>query len=69
MGQDITQLEQEQLDEIRTEIGFLSKEAHYMILCRLEKTLNFHYEDIQKKFGKIKDATPMVLEVLKNCGT
>lgn len=68
MGQDITQLEQEQLDEIRTEIGFLFQGSALYDSMSVRENLEFPLRRHTKKFGKIKDATPMVLEVLKSVG-
>ncbi|WP_396188242.1 ABC transporter ATP-binding protein [Flavobacterium sp.] len=68
MGQDMTQLEQEQLDEIRTEIGFLFQGSALYDSMSVRENLEFPLRRHTKKFGKIKDATPMVLEVLKSVG-
>ncbi|WP_374541707.1 ABC transporter ATP-binding protein [Flavobacterium sp.] len=68
MGQDMTLLEQEQLDEIRTEIGFLFQGSALYDSMSVRENLEFPLRRHTKKFGKIKDATPMVLEVLKSVG-
>ena len=54
MGQDMTQLEQEQLDEIRTEIGFLFQGSALYDSMSVRENLEFPLRRHTKKFGKIK---------------
>src|SRR5574343_564579 len=68
MGQDMTQLEQEQLDEIRTEIGFLFQGSALYDSMSVRENLEFPLRRHTKKFGKIKDTTPLVIEALESVG-
>lgn len=68
MGKNMMTLEQEELDEIRTEVGFLFQGSALYDSMSVRENLEFPLRRHTKKFGKIKDATPMVLEALKSVG-
>lgn len=68
MGHDISKLTQEQLDELRTEIGFLFQGSALYDSMSVRENLEFPLRRHTKKFGVIKDTTPLVLEALQNVG-
>lgn len=68
MGKEITNLEQEELDKIRTEVGFLFQGSALYDSMTVRENLEFPLRRHTKKFGEIKDTTPLVLEALNNVG-
>jgi len=68
MGKDIGTLEHEELDELRTEIGFLFQGSALYDSMTVRENLEFPLRRHTKKFGIIKDTTPLVLEALENVG-
>lgn len=68
MGKDIGKLEHEELDELRTEIGFLFQGSALYDSMTIRENLEFPLRRHTKKFGVIKDATPLVIEALENVG-
>jgi phospholipid/cholesterol/gamma-HCH transport system ATP-binding protein len=68
MGQDINNLEHWELDELRTEIGFLFQGSALYDSMTVRENLEFPLRRHTKKFGVIKDTTPMVMEALENVG-
>jgi len=68
MGQNINSLEHWELDELRTEIGFLFQGSALYDSMTVRENLEFPLRRHTKKFGVIKDTTPMVLEALENVG-
>jgi len=68
MGKDISQLNRDELDELRTEVGFLFQGSALYDSMTVRENLEFPLRRHKKKFGYIKDTTPMVLEALKNVG-
>ena len=66
MGKDISTLEQ--LDELRTEVGFLFQGSALYDSMTVRENLEFPLRRHTKKFGRIKDTTPMVMEALENVG-
>ena len=68
MGQNINNLEHWELDELRTEIGFLFQGSALYDSMTVRENLEFPLRRHTKKFGVIKDTTPMVLEALENVG-
>lgn len=68
MGKDISKLNHDELDELRTEVGFLFQGSALYDSMTVRENLEFPLRRHTKKFGKIKDATPMVLEALKSVG-
>ena len=68
MGKDISKLEHEELDELRTEVGFLFQGSALYDSMTVRENLEFPLRRHTKKFGKIKDTTPLVMEALENVG-
>lgn len=68
MGQDIVSLKQDKLDELRTEIGFLFQGSALYDSMTVRENLEFPLRRHTKKFGIIKDTTPLVMEALENVG-
>lgn len=68
MGKDISQLEHWELDELRTEIGFLFQGSALYDSMTVRENLEFPLRRHTKKFGEINDTTPMVMEALENVG-
>ena len=68
MGQNINNLEHSELDELRTEIGFLFQGSALYDSMTVRENLEFPLRRHTKKFGVIKDTTPMVMEALENVG-
>ena len=68
MNQEINNLEQEELDEIRTEIGFLFQGSALYDSMSVRENLEFPLRRHTKKFGEIEDTTPLVLEALESVG-
>ncbi len=68
MGKDINRLEHEELDELRTEIGFLFQGSALYDSMSIRENLEFPLRRHTKKFGVIQDTSPMVLEALENVG-
>lgn len=68
MGKDIQQLSQEALDELRTEVGFLFQGSALYDSMSVRENLEFPLRRHTKKFGIIKDTTPLVMEALESVG-
>jgi phospholipid/cholesterol/gamma-HCH transport system ATP-binding protein len=68
MGKDISELNQEELDDLRTEVGFLFQGSALYDSMTVRENLEFPLRRHKKKFGKIKDTTPLVMEALENVG-
>lgn len=68
MGKVINELEQDELDELRTEIGFLFQGSALYDSMSVRENLEFPLRRHTKKFGVIEDTTPMVMEALENVG-
>jgi phospholipid/cholesterol/gamma-HCH transport system ATP-binding protein len=68
MDEDISQLNHDELDELRTEVGFLFQGSALYDSMTVRENLEFPLRRHKKKFGKIKDTTPLVMEALKNVG-
>lgn len=68
MGKDINQLEHWELDELRTEIGFLFQGSALYDSMSVRENLEFPLRRHTKKFGIIEDTTPLVIEALENVG-
>lgn len=68
MNQEINNLEQEALDELRTEIGFLFQGSALYDSMSVRENLEFPLRRHTKKFGVIKDTTPLVMEALESVG-
>lgn len=68
MDKDISKLNHDDLDELRTEVGFLFQGSALYDSMTVRENLEFPLRRHKKKFGKIKDTTPLVMEALKNVG-
>lgn len=68
MGKDISELSQEELDDLRTEVGFLFQGSALYDSMTVRENLEFPLRRHKKKFGKIIDTTPLVMEALENVG-
>ena len=68
MGKNIKELEHWELDELRTEIGFLFQGSALYDSMSVRENLEFPLRRHTKKFGVIEDTTPMVMEALENVG-
>jgi len=68
MGKNIKELEHWELDELRTEIGFLFQGSALYDSMSVRENLEFPLRRHTKKFGVIEDTTPMVIEALENVG-
>lgn len=68
MNQEINNLEQEDLDELRTEIGFLFQGSALYDSMSVRENLEFPLRCHTKKFGVIEDTTPLVMEALESVG-
>jgi len=68
MDQEINNLEQEDLDELRTEIGFLFQGSALYDSMSVRENLEFPLRRHTKKFGIIEDTTPLVMEALESVG-
>ena len=68
MGKDISALNREELDDLRTEVGFLFQGSALYDSMTVRENLEFPLRRNKKKFGKITDTTPLVMEALENVG-
>ncbi|MFV8370621.1 ABC transporter ATP-binding protein [Flavobacterium sp. LB2R40] len=68
MGKDIRELDREELDDLRTEVGFLFQGSALYDSMTVRENLEFPLRRHKKKFGVIKDTTPLVMEALENVG-
>lgn len=68
MGKEISQLDRDELDELRTEVGFLFQGSALYDSMTVRENLEFPLRRHTKKFGFIKDTTPLVMEALENVG-
>lgn len=68
MNKEINTLEREAIDELRTEIGFLFQGSALYDSMSVRENLEFPLRRHTKKFGKIEDTTPLVMEALESVG-
>jgi len=68
MDEEINTLEREELDELRTEIGFLFQGSALYDSMSVRENLEFPLRRHTKKFGIIEDTTPLVTEALESVG-
>ncbi|WP_348813918.1 ABC transporter ATP-binding protein [Flavobacterium maritimum] len=68
MGKDISKLNRDELDELRTEVGFLFQGSALYDSMTVRENLEFPLRRHTKKFGEIEDTTPLVMEALENVG-
>ncbi|MFE3866636.1 ABC transporter ATP-binding protein [Flavobacterium sp. LS2P90] len=68
MGKEISELDRKELDDLRTEVGFLFQGSALYDSMTVRENLEFPLRRHTKKFGVIKDTTPLVMEALENVG-
>lgn len=68
MGKEINTLNQQELDYLRTEIGFLFQGSALYDSMSVQQNLEFPLRRHHEKFGHIGDATQLVLEALRSVG-
>ena len=68
MDKDVSHINQEELDEIRTEVGFLFQGSALYDSMSVRENLEFPLRRHTKKFGEIEDTIPMVMDALRNVG-
>ncbi|MBK8699207.1 MAG: ATP-binding cassette domain-containing protein [Saprospiraceae bacterium] len=68
MGKNIDDLDHDELDELRTEIGFLFQGSALYDSMSVRENLEFPLRRHTKKFGEINDASPLVMEALESVG-
>lgn len=68
MDKDMSNISAEDLNEIRTEVGFLFQGSALYDSMSVRENLEFPLRRHTKKFGQVKDTTPLVLEALKSVG-
>lgn len=68
MGKDIASLDQEQLDMLRSDIGFLFQGSALYDSMTVRENLEFPMRRHKHKLGNVGDTTPLVLEALENVG-
>ena len=67
-GKEVNTLDQEQLDELRSDIGFLFQGSALYDSMTVRENLEFPMRRHKEKLGDISDTTPLVLEALENVG-
>jgi phospholipid/cholesterol/gamma-HCH transport system ATP-binding protein len=67
-GKEIADLSQDDLDELRTDIGFLFQGSALYDSMTVRENLEFPLRRHTKKFGKLTDTLPLVSEALENVG-
>lgn len=65
---EISELDRKELDELRTDIGFLFQGSALYDSMSVRENLEFPLRRHPKKIGKLDDTTPMVLEALESVG-
>jgi len=68
MGKEISELDRDELDDLRTEVGFLFQGSALYDSMTVRENLEFPLRRHTKKFGVIKDTTPLVIQALENVG-
>ncbi|RDY58437.1 ABC transporter ATP-binding protein [Flagellimonas nanhaiensis] len=68
MGKDIIELDQEELDTLRADIGFLFQGSALYDSMTVRENLEFPMRRHKDKLGEISDTTPYVLEALESVG-
>jgi len=66
MGKKINLLNREELDELRTEIGFLFQGSALYDSMSVRENLEFPLRRHTKRFGKLQDTTPLVMAALQS---
>jgi phospholipid/cholesterol/gamma-HCH transport system ATP-binding protein len=65
---EISELDRKELDELRTDIGFLFQGSALYDSMSVRENLEFPLRRHPKKIGKLDDTTPLVLEALESVG-
>lgn len=68
MDKNMNDINSEDLDEIRTEVGFLFQGSALYDSMSVRENLEFPLRRHTKKFGVIEDTTPLVMEALDSVG-
>ncbi|GAA4810076.1 ABC transporter ATP-binding protein [Litoribaculum gwangyangense] len=68
MGKDINTLNRNDLDELRTEIGFLFQGSALYDSMTVRENLEFPLRRHKHKFGDLTDTTELVIEALESVG-
>lgn len=67
-GREVGSLSGDELDDLRTEIGFLFQGSALYDSMTVRENLEFPLRRHTKKFGRLRDTLPMVTEALANVG-
>ena len=67
-NKEISELDRKELDELRTDIGFLFQGSALYDSMSVRENLEFPLRRHPKKIGKLDDTTPLVLEALESLG-
>jgi phospholipid/cholesterol/gamma-HCH transport system ATP-binding protein len=65
-NKEISELDRKELDELRTDIGFLFQGSALYDSMSVRENLEFPLRRHPKKIGKLDDTTPLVLEALES---
>lgn len=68
MGKEISKLDRQTLDELRSDIGFLFQGSALYDSMTVRENLEFPMRRHKDKVGIVKDTKPLVLEALENVG-
>jgi phospholipid/cholesterol/gamma-HCH transport system ATP-binding protein len=68
MGKEIAELNQKELDDLRTEIGFLFQGSALYDSMTVRENLEFPLRRHKNRFGIINDTTELVTEALESVG-
>ncbi len=68
MGKEISTLDRQTLDKLRSDIGFLFQGSALYDSMTVRENLEFPMRRHRDKLGNVKDTTPLVLEALENVG-
>jgi phospholipid/cholesterol/gamma-HCH transport system ATP-binding protein len=68
MGKEIATLNQDDLDTLRSDIGFLFQGSALYDSMTVRENLEFPMRRHREKLGNIEDTTPLVMEALENVG-
>jgi phospholipid/cholesterol/gamma-HCH transport system ATP-binding protein len=68
MGKELSSLNRQELDELRSDIGFLFQGSALYDSMTVRENLEFPMRRHREKLGKITDTLPLVLEALENVG-
>jgi phospholipid/cholesterol/gamma-HCH transport system ATP-binding protein len=68
LGKEINALDQQHLDELRSDIGFLFQGSALYDSMTVRENLEFPMRRHKEKLDVVSDTTPLVLEALENVG-